>query len=485
VGLFPALIILIPVLSLTSLVCAEDIDTTLSDIDIDIATESTVDVDSLGINTGLSKDEQLTSDYKPSMETITEVERKASQASEIEKVIEQHCFSQLENELFIDKQSFSICANGHLIYDNLTGLMWTRCSIGKTWNAQTKECEGQASTHNWKESLNEVVSVNQSGFSAYNDWRLPNIKELASIADLSCVNPAINATYFPNTDNEGFWTSSVFEQYPGRAWYVNFNLGNDYAADKRYFKQLRLVRLGAGSSSYNLLNNTQSTLDDACASFATIKFTEIIDVPLTSTVNSEQVVVDFPGKNRSCAVRIKDGEYEINSNGIWSTTDGTIKSGDSLSVRHVSSDKYLTNVITHLSVCNVSAIFRSTTIELVVPYEDIALDAEILFDYKSFKLTEKAKSSIANYVEQYRNRFEQISEIMVIGHTDGIGSQNYNQKLSEQRAQSVASYIETIDGIPDSDIEAIGKGKLEPIASNDTEEGRSKNRRVVMRIVFK
>ncbi|MFV0574463.1 MAG: OmpA family protein [Vibrio sp.] len=71
----------------------------------------------------------------------------------------------------------------------------------------------------------------------------------------------------------------------------------------------------------------------------------------------------------------------------------------------------------------------------------------------------------------------QPEDVLVIGHTDSTGSEEYNQKLSEKRAQSVSDYLQT-QGIGDSQIRSEGKGELEPIADNSTAEGRAKNRRV-------
>ena len=116
--------------------------------------------------------------------------------------------------------------------------------------------------------------------------------------------------------------------------------------------------------------------------------------------------------------------------------------------------------------------------------QDITLDSGVLFGYDSAALSDEAKAAIDKYVDGFRNQFNRIANITVIGHTDGIASQKYNQKLSEKRARAVADYLESIDGIPDKDIEAIGKGKLEPVASNDTEDGRAKNRRVVIKLEF-
>ena len=70
----------------------------------------------------------------------------------------------------------------------------------------------------------------------------------------------------------------------------------------------------------------------------------------------------------------------------------------------------------------------------------------------------------------------------MVGHTDNAGTAEYNQKLSEQRAQSVASLFLT-EGFQASNIQIIGKGSAQPIASNDTEEGQATNRRVAIIII--
>ena len=63
------------------------------------------------------------------------------------------------------------------------------------------------------------------------------------------------------------------------------------------------------------------------------------------------------------------------------------------------------------------------------------------------------------------------------GYTDNIGSDEYNQKLSEQRADSVRDYLVS-QSVPDSNITAQGYGKTHPIADNSTNSGRAQNRRV-------
>ncbi|TFH46403.1 MAG: hypothetical protein E4H01_10035, partial [Lysobacterales bacterium] len=69
----------------------------------------------------------------------------------------------------------------------------------------------------------------------------------------------------------------------------------------------------------------------------------------------------------------------------------------------------------------------------------------------------------------------------IIGHTDSKGSKEYNQRLSEQRAQSVARYIESRAVITER-LKAYGMGEADPIASNDTREGRATNRRLEIKL---
>jgi outer membrane protein OmpA-like peptidoglycan-associated protein len=72
--------------------------------------------------------------------------------------------------------------------------------------------------------------------------------------------------------------------------------------------------------------------------------------------------------------------------------------------------------------------------------------------------------------------------IEVAGHTDSSGSDQYNMQLSERRAQSVANYLSS-QGVQSSRLITVGAGETRPVASNDTEQGRSANRRVEMTIV--
>jgi len=70
------------------------------------------------------------------------------------------------------------------------------------------------------------------------------------------------------------------------------------------------------------------------------------------------------------------------------------------------------------------------------------------------------------------------------GYTDGIGSVSYNKRLSKQRAQSVVDYLVS-KGIDRNRLKIVGYGKENPIATNDTNEGRAMNRRVEIKVVSK
>ena len=71
--------------------------------------------------------------------------------------------------------------------------------------------------------------------------------------------------------------------------------------------------------------------------------------------------------------------------------------------------------------------------------------------------------------------------LSIVGHTDNVGETDYNQKLSEDRAEAVKSYL-IKKGVGEISITAEGKGESEPIADNNTTEGREKNRRVVFSV---
>lgn len=76
-------------------------------------------------------------------------------------------------------------------------------------------------------------------------------------------------------------------------------------------------------------------------------------------------------------------------------------------------------------------------------------------------------------------------DLVLEGHTDSVGAATYNQGLSERRAEAVKAKLTEDFGIPANRIRAVGYGETRPIASNDTDEGRQRNRRVVGELSYK
>ncbi|EAR09853.1 OmpA family protein [Reinekea blandensis] len=106
---------------------------------------------------------------------------------------------------------------------------------------------------------------------------------------------------------------------------------------------------------------------------------------------------------------------------------------------------------------------------------DLIMPGNITFDVNSSTVADgfiPTLRSVAKVLKEYENTLVTIS-----GHTDSSGSEDYNQLLSEQRATSVANII-LQEGIVVERVAAAGYGELQPIASNDTPEGRAENRRV-------
>ncbi|MEY3597990.1 MAG: hypothetical protein RL521_412, partial [Bacteroidota bacterium] len=111
-------------------------------------------------------------------------------------------------------------------------------------------------------------------------------------------------------------------------------------------------------------------------------------------------------------------------------------------------------------------------------YDEIKLDA-IHFDFDQFTLTDSATQQLQEIYILLRKNKHMYMEIL--GHTDNVGGAEYNQLLSEQRAQTVIQFL-TLKGIEASRFTIIAKGMSAPAVSNETEQGRAYNRRVEFQI---
>ena len=117
--------------------------------------------------------------------------------------------------------------------------------------------------------------------------------------------------------------------------------------------------------------------------------------------------------------------------------------------------------------------------ETVTESINVTFDGGVLFEFNSYALTANAKAEIDRMARIF-NRYPD-TDIMIEGHTDSKGSDEYNMKLSQQRAASVADYL-AVDGISRSRMVTRGYGETKPIATNETDAGRAQNRRVMLSI---
>ncbi len=105
----------------------------------------------------------------------------------------------------------------------------------------------------------------------------------------------------------------------------------------------------------------------------------------------------------------------------------------------------------------------------------ITIQAEALFDSDKSVLKPDGKKSIDDAIGKMKS--VNVEMVIATGHTDSVGTDAYNQKLSERRATTVKEYMVS-QGITAAKVTTLGKGETQPVASNKTADGRAKNRRV-------
>jgi OOP family OmpA-OmpF porin len=118
-----------------------------------------------------------------------------------------------------------------------------------------------------------------------------------------------------------------------------------------------------------------------------------------------------------------------------------------------------------------------TPLEKEVVYEKHTVSAQALFDFDKSILKAQGKAELQKLDAMIKSQGLAVKDIDVVGHTDSVGSDAYNQALSVRRATAVRDYMVS-EGVNSSIIDVMGMGKRQPVASNDNAEGRAMNRRV-------
>jgi outer membrane protein OmpA-like peptidoglycan-associated protein len=109
----------------------------------------------------------------------------------------------------------------------------------------------------------------------------------------------------------------------------------------------------------------------------------------------------------------------------------------------------------------------------------ITFASGLLYDFNSAVVKGEAQRNLTNLTNSLRNYPE--TELLIVGHTDAVGSDAFNQGLSERRAQAAKDFLIS-RGVGSERVRTMGRGESEPVGSNDTEAGRALNRRVEVAI---
>ncbi len=107
---------------------------------------------------------------------------------------------------------------------------------------------------------------------------------------------------------------------------------------------------------------------------------------------------------------------------------------------------------------------------------ELKLSGDTNFDFNKDTLKPAGKAELDKVVADMKQA-KQVDAVIVVGHTDSVGSDAYNQRLSERRAATVKNYL-AAKGVPAGIIQASGRGESQPVADNATAAGRAQNRRV-------
>lgn len=106
--------------------------------------------------------------------------------------------------------------------------------------------------------------------------------------------------------------------------------------------------------------------------------------------------------------------------------------------------------------------------------------ADVFFDFDKSNIKPEAQAKLDDLASKVKGI--NLEVVIAVGHADWIGTDEYNQKLSVRRAESVKNYLVS-KGIEKNRVYTEGKGEKQPVADNRTSEGRAKNRRVEIEVV--
>jgi len=155
------------------------------------------------------------------------------------------------------------------VTDISTGLMWQQSSAPVTYT--------------WEQALSYCENLT---LADYTDWRLPTIKELGSIVDHARIYPAINITFFPDTEASCYWSSTTIT-VNGSAWRIYFVAGDTWASYKSEFYKVRAVRRGQTARLGDLNGDGNMNLADAILGLRITAGFKSPDIDVRADVNGD------------------------------------------------------------------------------------------------------------------------------------------------------------------------------------------------------
>lgn len=171
----------------------------------------------------------------------------------------------------------------------------------------------------------------------------------------------------------------------------------------------------------------------------------------------------------------KPADYQWNSVEEAYGKEGQKLIGDLVSVNKYNNRQFIEKEVglesTDIQVPdNVDLTIDGTEVIMSVP-------DSVLFDFDKYDLKSDAKKTLTE-INKTLKQFKEDVEIVINGHTDNVGKASYNLKLSEQRADEVKKFLSEDSALKNATFKTKGYGDKKPVASNDTEAGQAKNRRV-------
>jgi len=127
-------------------------------------------------------------------------------------------------------------ADGSTIADAWTGLEWSRCAAGQSWDGAS--CLGVGDAADWQEAQTACAGE----LAGHDDWRLPSVSELSSIANRCGADPAAHSEAFPGLPGAPFWSSTIFVDSLPRRWAVDLGFGCTTYLDEEDSARIRCVR---------------------------------------------------------------------------------------------------------------------------------------------------------------------------------------------------------------------------------------------------